>query len=264
MIEFILDIKSRNQTLYSFGLICLVFSLLMLILTKTSQTSVYGVNAYYKPFKFAFSTFLFAWTMGWYCHYLSRFNIDLYNWTVIILLGFEIVYIAIMAGRGQTSHYNVSNPFYSAMFSLMALAATWVTLHTAYIGYLFFQQSFPELPLYYVWAIRIGIILFTIFSLEGFAMGGRMSHSVGAINDNSNWFILGWSKTVGDLRVAHFIGMHAIQVLPILSFYLLKNTKATIFIGLLYGILAFSVLFQALKGKPLLGNGDRKEKIEKF
>jgi multidrug transporter EmrE-like cation transporter len=144
----------------------------------------------------------------------------------------------------------------------MAVAATWVTLHTAYIGYLFFQQSFPELPVYYVWAIRIGIILFTIFSLEGFAMGGRMSHSVGAINDNSNWLILGWSKTVGDLRVAHFIGMHAIQVLPILSFYLLKNTKATIFVGLLYGVLAFSVLFQALKGKPLLGNTDKQSSID--
>jgi hypothetical protein len=260
MLDFILDIKTRNQPLFFFGAICLAFSIIMLILTKTSHTSVYGVNAYYKPFKFAISTFLFAWTMAWYCHYLNNFNIGLYNWTVIILLGFEIVYIALMASKGQTSHYNVSRPLHSVMFSLMALAATWVTLHTAYIGFLFFQQTFPELPSYYVWAIRIGIVLFTIFSLEGFAMGARLSHSVGAINDNSNWFILGWSKTVGDLRVAHFIGMHALQVLPILSFYLLKNTKATVFVGLMYGVLAFSVLFQALKGKPLFPN--TKELIE--
>lgn len=260
MLDFILDIKTRNQPLFFFGAICLAFSIIMLILTKTSHTSVYGVNAYYKPFKFAISTFLFAWTMAWYCHCLSNFNIGLYNWTVIILLGFEIVYIALMASKGQTSHYNVSTPFHSVMFSLMALAATWVTLHTAYIGFLFFQQTFLELPSYYVWAIRIGIVLFTIFSLEGFAMGARLSHSVGAINDNSNWLILGWSKTVGDLRIAHFIGMHAIQVLPILSFYLLKNTKATVFVGLLYGVLAFSVLFQALKGKPLFS--EKKEITE--
>jgi hypothetical protein len=230
-----------------------------LILTKTTHTTVYGVNAYYKPFKFAFSTFLFAWTMAWYCHYLSNFNVGLYNWTVIILLGFEIIYIALMASKGQTSHYNVSTPFHSAMFSIMALAASWVTLHTAYIGFLFFQQSFPELPAYYVLAIRLGIILFTIFSFEGFAMGARLSHSVGAINDNSNWFILGWSKTVGDLRVAHFIGMHALQVLPILSFYVLKNTKATIFLSVLYGMLALMVLIQALQGKSLFGTNNKRE-----
>ena len=83
-------------------------------------------------------------------------------------------------------------------------------------------------------------------------MGGRMSHSVGLENDNSNLFIFGWSTLVGDLRVSHFIGMHALQVLPILSFYLLKNTKLTIAIGILYGLLALFTLIQALNGNSLL------------
>jgi NO-binding membrane sensor protein with MHYT domain len=157
-----------------------------------------------------------------------------------------------MAGKGQTSHYNMSTPFYSAMFSLMALAATLVTLYTAYVGFLFFAQSFPTLPDYYVWAIRFSIIIFVIFSFEGFAMGSRLSHTVGAINDNSNWFILGWSKTVGDLRVSHFIGMHALQLLPILSFYVFKNTKTTIIMAVLYGFLAVFTLVQALQGKSFL------------
>ena len=78
-----------------------------------------------------------------------------------------------------------------------------------------------------------------------------MNHSVGAINDNSNWFIVGWSKTVGDLRVSHFIGMHALQLLPFLSFYIFKNTKVTIIISLLYAVLATTTLVQALKGKPI-------------
>ena len=189
--------------------------------------------------------------MAWYCAYLPNFNVSLFNWTVIILLGFEIAYIALQAGRGQLSHYNLSTPVYSILFSMMALAASAVTIYTAYVGFLFFSNSFPELPTYYVWAIRLSIVLFVIFSFEGFAMGSRLSHTVGALNDNSNLFILGWSKTVGDLRVAHFIGMHALQVLPILSFYLLKNTKLTIAVAFIYGLLALLTLLQALKGKPL-------------
>jgi hypothetical protein len=83
-------------------------------------------------------------------------------------------------------------------------------------------------------------------------MGSRLNHSVGALNDNSNWFIVGWSKTVGDLRVSHFIGMHALQLLPILSYYILKNTKLTIGLSVAYGFLALLTLIQALQGKPLM------------
>lgn len=251
MFDFILHLKSRNETLFYYGLLCLVAAIVFLVLARTTNTQVYNVNAWYKPFKFAFSTFTLVWAMAWYCHYLPSLNINIFNWSVIVLLGFEIIYITIMASQGKISHYNVSSPFYSAMFSMMAMAATLVTLYIAYIGLLFFTNSFPDLPNYYVWAIRLGILIFVVFSFEGALMGGRMGHSVGLENDNSNLFILGWSKIVGDLRVSHFIGMHALQVLPILSFYLLKNTKLTIAVGIVYGLLALFTLMQALNGKPL-------------
>ena len=261
MIDFLLHLKQRNETLFYYGFICLILSLAFLLLTKVTTTQVYNVNAWYKPFKFAFSTFLFAWAMAWYCYYLPNFNIKLFNWSVIILLGFEIFYIAFQANKGQLSHYNISTPVYSALYSMMALAASAVTIYTAYVGLLFFTNSFPELPNYYLWAIRFGIILFVIFSFEGFAMGSRLNHSVGALNDNSSWFIIGWSKTVGDLRVAHFIGMHALQVLPVLSFYVFKNTKLTLAISMLYGLLALLTLIQALQGKPLVKGSSIKENV---
>jgi NO-binding membrane sensor protein with MHYT domain len=145
---------------------------------------------------------------------------------------------------------------------MMALAATLVTLYTAYVAYQFFTHSFPQLPTYYLWAIRLSLLIFVVFSFEGFAMGSRMSHSIGALNDNSNLWILGWSKTVGDLRVSHFIGMHALQVLPILSFYLIKNTKGTIAVAVLYGLLALVTLGQALQGKPFLRGSSTKTGIQ--
>jgi hypothetical protein len=252
MIAFIQELKYRNETLFYYGLLCLFLSLVFIILTKFTSAQVYQVNAWYKPFKFAFSTFLFAWAMAWYCYYLTNFNINAFNWAVIILLGFEIFYIAFQAQKGQLSHYNVSTPTYAALFSMMALAATFVTLYTAYVGLLFFKNTFPTLPNYYVWAIRLSLFIFVIFSFEGFAMGSRLNHSVGAFNDNSNWFIVGWSKTVGDLRVSHFIGMHALQVLPILSYHILKNTKLTIGLAFVYALLALLTLVQALYGKPFI------------
>ena len=261
MIAFLSELKTRNETLFYYGVVCLVLALLFFVLSKTTTTQVYGVNTWLKPFKFALSTSLFAWAMAWYCYYLVDFNQPLFNWSVILLLGFEIVYIAIMAGKGEISHYNTSSPLYASLFSMMALAATLVTLYTAFVGVQFFTQSFPQLPPYYLWAIRLSILIFVVFSFEGFAMGSRLSHTVGAVNDNSNLWILGWSKKVGDLRVSHFIGMHALQVLPVLSFYLIKNTKGTVVVGLLYGILALFTLVQALQGKPFLRRNSTKTGI---
>ena len=254
ILNFIKELKIRNEPLFYFGLFCLSLSILVIVFTKLTTTQVHGVNAWFKPFKFAVSIGLFAWTMAWYCHYLSNFNVTLFNWTVIILFGLELIYIIFQASKGELSHFNISTPTYSLLYSLMGLAAGLITLYTAYIGILFFTQSFPDLPRYYLWAIRLGILIFVVFSFEGGLMGSRMNHSVGAINDNSNWFIVGWSKTVGDLRVSHFIGMHALQLLPFLSFYIFKNTKATIIISLLYAVLATTTLVQALKRKPIFKN----------
>ena len=250
MINFIEELKSRNETLFYFGLICLVSALVFLSLTKFSNTQVYNVSAWYKPFKFTFSIFLFAWTMAWYCYYLPSFNINYFSWAVIVLLGFEIVYIAIQAYRGQLSHYNLSSPIYSVLYVSMALAASLVTIYTAYVGLLFFTNSFPALSNYYLWAIRLGIIIFVVFSFEGFVMGSRLTHTIGGTDGGTGIPLLNWSTKFGDPRIAHFIGMHALQVLPILSFYLLKNTKATIAMAVLYSLLAVFTLVQALQGKP--------------
>jgi hypothetical protein len=259
MISLIHEIKFRNEHLFYFGLFCLILSIVCIVLTKTTTLQVQNLNAWVKPFKFALSIGLFSWTMAWYCYYLSDFNVTPFNWTVIILFGFELVYIVFQASKGQLSHFNISTPAYSLLYSLMGLAAVIVTIYTAYIGWLFFTQTFPNLPSYYVWSIRLGILIFVVFSIEGGLMGSRMNHSVGAINDNSNWWIVGWSKTVGDLRVSHFIGMHALQILPLLSFCVFKNTKGTIVVSVLYGLLAASTLVQALNGKPIIPQKEIKE-----
>jgi hypothetical protein len=252
MLELIADLKARNATLFYFGLSCFVLSVVFLLLTRVSDKQVSNVSAWYKPFKFAFSIFLYAWTMAWYCYYLPAFNTDLFNWSVVVLFGFEILYIAIQAGRGQLSHFNVSTPLYTTLYSLMAFAATAVTVYTAYVGVLFFTADFPSLPTYYLWAIRLGILIFVVFSFEGFVMGSRLSHTIGGKDGGPGLPLLNWSTKYGDPRVAHFIGMHALQVLPLLSYYLLKNTRATIAVAAFYLLLAGFTLLRAMQGKPII------------
>jgi hypothetical protein len=262
ILSFISNLKSRNEALFYFGLLCLVFAIICLVLSKTSSAQVYNVSAWYKPFKFAFSTVFYAWAMAWFCYYLPNFNIKLFNWTVIILLGFEIFYIAFQAARGQMSHFNLSTPFYSAMYSMMAFAASAVTVYTAYVAYQFFVQKMPELPVHYLWSIRLGLIIFVIFAFEGFVMGSKLTHTIGGPDGGPGIPVLNWSTKFGDPRIAHFVGMHALQVLPLLSYYVLKNTKATILLSVLYLLLAVFTLVQALKGRSLFKDKQVTEQVK--
>ncbi|CAN5351848.1 hypothetical protein BH20BAC1_BH20BAC1_10070 [soil metagenome] len=252
MIHFLHTIKDRNGALFYFGAACLLLALVFILATRFTTTQVYNVNAWYKPFKFALSIAIYAWTMAWFCFYLPGFNLNIFNWSVIILFGFEIIYIAIQAGRGQLSHYNVSTSLFATLYVFMGLAASLVTIYTAYVGILFFSNNFPGLPSYYLWAVRFGIIIFVIFSFEGALMGSRMTHTIGGADGSPGLPIINWSTKFGDLRIAHFIGMHALQVLPLLSFYLLKNTKVTILLSALYLLLAVYTLVQALQGRYVI------------
>jgi hypothetical protein len=252
MMDFIHEVRLRNEALFWFGLVCLAFSLVCLLLTQFTSTQVYNVNAWIKPFKFAFSTFLFAWAMAWYIFDLPNWDHRFYDWTVILLLTFEIGYIAYRAALGERSHFNVSTPLTGAYFAAMAIAITIVTIYTAYIGVLFFTAQVAPLPVHYLWAIRLGILLFVVFAFEGFVMGSRMTHTIGGPDGTRGLPLLHWSYTHGDLRVAHFIGMHALQVLPLVSFHLLRSTRSTWLLAALYALLATAVLVLALRGQPLV------------
>lgn len=253
MIDFFSILKSRNEPLFYFGLICILSAVLILLAAKFSYVLINGVNTWYKPFKFGLSIGIFCWTMGWYTGYLELHNqVSLYSWITIILLGFELFYITFQAARGQLSHYNVSSSLYTSLTVVMAIAAVAATLYTGCIGILFFTEKFPELSLYYLWAIRISIFLFVVFALEGALMGANGSHTVGGEGDGDGLPLLNWSRKYGDLRVAHFVGMHSLQVLPLMAFYLLRDVKLVLILGFVYGALALFCLLQALNSKPLL------------
>ena len=253
MVHFIEVLQSTNKPLFVFGCCNFIAAAICILLTRISKTVVRGANAWYKPFKFFLSIGIFAWTIGFYTVYLHMPDaVNMYSWMVIILLGFLEIYIAIQAGRGQLSHYNSSTPFYGFLLFLMIISAVVVTLWTAYIGILFCSIDFPALPAYYVLSIRISIFLFVIFAFQGASMGSRQSHTVGGPEGGPALPITDWSKKHGDLRVAHFIGIHALQVLPLLSYYVFKSNIAVLMLTLFYSSLAVFSLTRAISGKPLV------------
>ena len=249
MIEFIHELQLRNPELFWFGAFNILIATLLFVLIPFVRIKILGIHGFIKPIKFALSIAIYSFSMAWFMNYLKEVDLSWMNWSIIILLGFEILYIVFQAARAQLSHFNISSPLYSLLYGLMAIAASSVSIITAYVGVRFLQQDNSFLPSYYEWSIHGGIWLFVIFSFQGFAMGSRLSHTIGEKDGGKGIPFFNWSINAGDLRIAHFIGMHALQLIPLLSFYILKDTATTGLLIVVYAILSFLSWYMAVKGK---------------
>ncbi|RYY23881.1 MAG: hypothetical protein EOO04_13725 [Chitinophagaceae bacterium] len=249
---FIKELKRRNPVLFWFSLLNLIAAIACVILTQTTQVTVNGINAFIKPFKFFFSIAIFCATMGWIMYYLQRpGKVKAFNIMAVIVFSYESFVITWQAANGRLSHFNNTSFFYLALFQLMGIAIVVLTLWTGYIGYLFFRKHSWDIPMRYVWGIRLGIIFFVLFALEGGIMGAIFSHTVGG-NDNSNGLpVVNWNRQHGDLRIAHFLGMHTLQVFPLFAYFIASTNKSVLFFALVYVVIVVAVLIQALMGFPL-------------
>ena len=253
MSQFLSTLKERNKILYGIGWVFIACALLCGALIFTAQTQVLGINAFIKPVKFFVSTAIFVWTMGWFTGLLAqRRAVRIYSWVITAIMVFELTIVAGQASLGQLSHFNIQSPVNAILFSVMGVAITVATLWTAYIGYLFIVRPPIGLPTAYLWGIRFGILVFIIFAFEGFMMAGRLAHTVGAPDGGPGLPILNWSTRYGDLRVAHFFGMHALQLIPLFGYYVAKRPFQVVLFTSLYAVGVTFLLLNALASKPLL------------
>lgn len=250
--KFLEILQKENPGLYYFGWILFISGCIFILFSFNTQLKVAGANAWHKPIKFAFSIGIYCWSMAWYMKDLRSFPVQAINMAIYISMGFEIIYIAVQAARGQASHFNVGTPFYAGLYALMAIGATIAAICAAVVGWAWWNQLPEGISNAYLWAVRFGFVLFVIFSFQGFMMGSKLAHTVGAEDGGRGLPFLNWSREHGDLRIAHFLGMHALQILPLMAFYFLRNTTGVILVALAYAAATGWVLVKAIWGKPLL------------
>jgi hypothetical protein len=237
-------------------LVCAIFSLF-------DERTLNGVSVWSKPFKFSLSIAVYFATLAWFAPLLPNAYLEARKgrWLTLIPIVcavFEIVYIVVQASRGEASHFNFTTPFYSAMYSLMGTGAVAMVSVCLWMGIVILRHHGVHSP--YAFAVGVGLVLtFLLGGGFGGYLGGHMSHWVGGTQSDANGiWLLKWSRDGGDLRVAHFFGMHAMQLLPMLAALLPGALPRRVAIGVVIGmagVYAAGTTFtfvQALNGTPFI------------
>jgi hypothetical protein len=249
----------RNRWLTGFALAHLAVLAVLLVLMMFDSRQITGVNIWLKPAKFAMSISIFLLTMAWLLGELRRprWMIGAITVVVIASMTLEQVLITLQAARGVTSHYNNDTAFDAMVFSLMGLGVGTNSLAVG-LALILFLGSFDQARPAYWWAIRCALLIFLLGSVQGFAMIANGGHTVGAPDGGPGIPVLAWSNVAGDLRIAHFIGIHAIQVLPLFGWWIDRSrlpvlTKITLVLiaAATYAGLGWLVHWLALSGESI-------------
>jgi len=230
-----------------------------------------GAPAWLKPAKFAISTVIYSLSLAWVFAGLPEWRRTraFVAWSTAIVFVFEILVIDAQAWRGTTSHFNVSTPLDAVLFASMGAAILFQTIGSVSVAVALFRQRFDDEAL--GWALRLGMTITIAGALSGGLMtrptGTQLAaarathtmttagaHTVGAPDGGPGLPGTGWSRAHGDLRVGHFIGLHALQILPLLTIAA-RRRRTVIAAGASYAALFMLLIWQALRGEALLDPG---------
>jgi len=252
MRSFLTELKRRNSLLYWFGIYNFVVGILCIVLMQVDSFQILHVSRWLKPMKFFISVAIMTWTMAWLLEYLTfKKSVRIISWVIVICLFIENFIIILQSARGQRSHFNVQAPVNALLFAIMGGFILLFTLNMMYVTWLFFKQREFSISPVYLWSIRLGLLFFVVFSSEGGLMLSHMSHTVGGPDGGPGLPVLNWSTRFGDLRIAHFLGMHALQVLPLAGFYVFKKRGWLLVFATGYLACITAILIVALRGISL-------------
>jgi hypothetical protein len=235
-----------------------------------------GAPAWLKPLKFAVSTAVYSLTVAWIFQWLTPWPRvrRIVGWTTALVFVLEVAIIDAQAWRGTMSHFNVSTPLDTALFAVMGTAILLQTLVSVGVAVALWRQRFADRPL--GWALRFGMTLTIVGALTGGLMtrptdaqlaearaGATMTtsgaHTVGGVDGGPGLPMTGWSTEHGDLRLPHFIGLHAIQALALVAVGLRRwrrpeavRVRAVLAAAVSYASLFILLLGAALRGQSVL------------
>jgi hypothetical protein len=240
-----------------------------------------GVSVWLKPWKFAVSIAIYSLTVAWMVTLvdtgarLARTAATL----AAVALGVEMAIITVQAARGVPSHFNTQTPLDSTLFNIMG--ASIITVSAATLALVLARQRLDDrvLAVGLRWGLAVSLLgmILAVLMIDPVNQWVQQlshgppplldgGHTVGGVDGGPGLPVTNWSLHAGDLRAPHFVGIHALQLLPLVAWLLSRHGRRLGLgtgpqVGLVrvagLGYLGVVVLlvWQALRGEPVTRPG---------
>jgi hypothetical protein len=265
-----------HRPLMTVAALMLVVAAVCMVGRLVDDRIVTGAPVWDKPAKFSLSILVYAVSWAWLIAHLPRLRRTAHRLGTVVAVALVVEQAVIVgaAAAGTASHFLVATPLATALWGVMAVSITVLYVCTFVTSLAVLRLRLPD-P-----ALTLGIRAGALLALVGMGLAYLMTsptaaqladfhgvagaHAVGAADGGPGLPVLGWSTTAGDLRIPHFVGMHALQLLPLAALLLAwagrripalapdrVRVRLTAVAAVAYAGVVALVTAQALRGEPV-------------
>ncbi len=234
-----------SKFLISYGVFMVLALALTYLYSLTDERTIREVGVWVKPMKFMAATALFGFSTVWVLK-IANSNVeqaDVFRWIsalIVLTSFFEVAYISRQASLGLASHYNNSDTFHALMFALMGLAAVGLVASQAWLAWEIWKEQSEAGVNVVTLGVMVGLMLtFVLSVLSGFLLGGHQPPAGQGLP------LVGW-HFYKDSRPAHFLGVHAQQVIPLMGLLAAKFLGSYANQGLILGSALYTLVWAVL------------------
>jgi hypothetical protein len=187
-------------------------ALVLLTAWTVDDSELLRENLWIKPLKFSISIGLNGAAFIWLLRRVPPTKImRIAAFASAAALVMEQVLITVQAVRGVRSHFNMTSGIDSTIYGAMGnfVGIVWIATLVIAIDLMRRDISDPivkRVSIAGTWLVLLGASV-------GFIMVAVSKHTIGSQDGGPILPLVGWNRHTGDLRPAHFIGLHGLQVL---------------------------------------------------
>ncbi len=221
---FVSEFFRREPLFASATLVLTILLAPLLVAHSVDGRLLLGINIWTKPIKFAVALIVYLSTLAWFAGWLpagmtSQRGYRIFSRVVVACVVAEMIWIVGAAAAGTASHFNYSIPLMKAVYPVMGMLAIILTSASFVYGRAIWREGNNQLNPALQLSVALGLVLtFVTTVVAASVLASGTGHFVGAsASDAGGLALMGWSRTGGDLRVAHFFATHAMHALPIVG-----------------------------------------------
>lgn len=216
-----------------------------------------------KPVKFQIALAIHLLTLAYFARFVPRAvmaqrRMRLFLMAVAVAVLAEMIWIGGAAMYAIPSHYN-THPVMYGLYLLMGAFAVLLTTASLVFGLAIWRDRDSVLPSALRLAVALGLILtFALTVPAAGVIAALPGPLIGMPTTGAHVPVMGWSREVGDLRIAHFLATHALHAVPLLGLAAhwalgVRLAVPAVWVGAaLYAGLTVLASVQALMGQPFV------------
>jgi hypothetical protein len=259
-----MELERRQPQLAAAAQLAAVATLPCLLAMQIDPRLTHDISVWIKPTKFLLSLALYFATLAWFFGYLpqqaqrrrgGRFVIGAAIGAGLL----EMLWLIAAATKGVPSHFNRQSLPWALAYSAAGIGAVLLVAAIFVQGVMIARDRTIRLAPVFRSSLVAGAVVAFVGTLltAGYLSSGN-GHWVGGVpSDAAGLPVLGWSRSGGDLRVAHFWALHAHQALPLAGALIAASGirrahHALWSVTAAYVALIVFTFLQALAGRPFL------------